>query len=276
MIIPHKKLTLIIATAILAVTAVAAYFYTREEEKEEPKDFPQIADEGILHVVTDYNTVGFFVKQDTIAGFNHDLLQAFGKSINLKLDIHVENNLEKSIRELNDGRFDLLARTIPANSSLIDEVSFTQPIIRNKLVLVQYKHEKGDEEQPVRSLLDLAHDTIYVAKGSPAILRLKNLSYEIGDTIYVREDSLYESSQLIMKVAAREIKFAVCDAAIAANMARSIPEVDIKTDIGFTHLESWAVSKRSPILLDSLNAWLERFRQTKEFDKIYRTYYRVK
>jgi len=269
----HKKLTLGIAIIILAITATIAYFYTYGDSVHIPKDLPEIEHKGVLRIVTDYNSVGYFVVGDTIEGFNHDLLHSIIKYTDLKLEISVENDLQKSISELNEGKYDVLARNIPANYSLIDDVSFTLPIIRNKLVLVQHKPDKKDDHKPVRSLLDLAKATVYVPKASPAKLRLQNLSREIGDTIFVKEDSLYEASQLIMKVASREIEYAVCDAGIAANMAKSIPEIDVKTDIGFTHLESWAVRKNSPVLLDSLNIWIGRFQETKEFDRIYKKYY---
>jgi membrane-bound lytic murein transglycosylase F len=38
-------------------------------------------------------------------------------------------------------------------------------------------------------------------------------------------------------------------------------EIDVETDISFTQLESWAVRKESPILLDSLDSWLSRYRR---------------
>ena len=48
---------------------------------------------------------------------------------------------------------------------------------------------------------------------------------------------------------------------------------DINTAISFTQFYSWAVSKQSPALLDSLNTWLDKFQKEKEYQKIYRKYY---
>jgi ABC-type amino acid transport substrate-binding protein len=105
-------------------------------------------------------------------------------------------------------------------------------------------------------------------------LRIRNLSHEIGDTIFVKEDPTYGQEQLAMMVAAKEIDYAVCDEIVAARVARSIPEIDYSTLIGFTHLEAWAVSEKSPILLDSLNVWIKEVKKTKEYTKIYQKYYK--
>ncbi|NDW19087.1 glutamine ABC transporter substrate-binding protein [Dysgonomonas sp. 216] len=269
----YKKITLISAFVIMIIVAVVAYLQTDRTKQTAHKDYHQIMESRKLRVITDYNSVGYFVMDDTVAGFNHDLLQLFAANANLELDVKLENDLQKSIDALNRGEVDILARNIPANFSLKNDVAFTQPIIRNKLVLVQHISENKDEK-PIRSLLDLAKKTVYVSKASPAKLRLENLSNEIGDTIFVKEDSLYESTQLIMKVASAEIEYVVCDAAIAEKVAKIIPNIDIKTDVGFTHLEAWAVSKSSPVLLDSLNIWIGRLQQSPVFDRIYRKYYK--
>ena len=112
-------------------------------------------------------------------------------------------------------------------------------------------------------------------KGSPSILRIRNLGNEIGDTIYIKEIDKYGSEQLISLVAHGDIDYAVCDESIARAVADSLPQIDINTDISFTQFYSWGVSKQSPVLLDSLNSWLQTFRNSDEFKSIYRKYYRT-
>ena len=92
-------------------------------------------------------------------------------------------------------------------------------------------------------------------------------------TIYIKEIDKYGPEQLIALVAHGDIDYAVCDESIARAVAKDLPQIDIKTDISFTQFYSWAVSKQSPALLDSLNAWLQTFRTSKEFKEIYRKYY---
>lgn len=131
----------------------------------------------------------------------------------------------------------------------------------------------GTALRPLRNQLDLARKTVYVPKGSPALIRLRNLEHEIGDTIYIVEDDLYSSEQLAIMVAKGDIDFAVCDQQIALVSAAQLPEIDVETDISFTQLQAWAVRKDAPALRDSLNVWLERLRRNGTFDKIYQKYY---
>lgn len=244
------------------------------QKKSSPKDFSQIEKSGILHIVTDYNSVGYFVSGDTIAGFNYDLIQLLKSHIPLKIEILLESNLDKSIEGIRNGKYDILARNIPVTSELREALRFTEPVAQNRQVLIQRKKEYNDGIEPLRSHLNLAEKTLYVPANSPAILRIRNLSHEIGDTIYVKEDELYGAEQLAMLVASKDIDYAVCDEKVAAKVAASLPEIDYKTLIGFTHFEAWAVSEKSPVLLDSLNIWIKEIKQTKEYDLIYKKYYR--
>lgn len=244
--------------------------YNNNKEKV-IRDYTEIKQNGILNIVTNYNFPNYYVSDDSISGFTHDILEALMSNINFKINITVENDLEKCINGLEKGDYDIIARNIPVNNSLKDKIVFTEPIIQNKLVLVQRIDEN---HKLIRNHLNLAGKTIYTPRLSPASLRLQNLSHEIGDTIYIKEDDLYDTSQLIMKVASGEIKYTVSDIKTAQNLKKLFPEIDIETDIGFTHFEAWAIRKDSPVLLDSINNWIIKFQATKEFMDVYNKYYR--
>jgi membrane-bound lytic murein transglycosylase MltF len=238
----------------------------------EVRDYPQIKKSGELNVVTDYNAIGYFVSGDTLAGFQYELLRRLEKDWQIKVNIFLENKLEENIEGLLSQRYDIIARNIPVNIDLRNKVAFTQPVLLNKQVLVQRKAEYNNGIEPIRQHLELAKKTIHVPANSPVILRLDNLSHEIGDTIFIIQDPSYETEQLIMKVAGGDIDFTVCDEKIATQMEKRLPEIDIKTDIGFTQFDSWAVRKDSPILLDSLNIWFSNFKKTKDFQLLIKKY----
>ena len=205
---------------IIAVATMIMLWRLKTMPKAEvfPRDYPEIKEEGILRLVTEYNQSGYYVAGDTIEGF--------------------------------------------------------QPIVLDKQVLIQRTEAANNGLKPIRNQLDLAGKTLYIPKDSPAQLRLQNLGHEIGDTIYVIEDELYSGEQLAIMVAKGDIDYAVCDQQTAVLSQKQLPEIDIKTDISFTQLQSWAVRKDSPILLDSLNCWLEQIRKNGTFDKIYKKYYK--
>lgn len=258
-----------------AVAALAATFVLPEKEtrKGHPRDYAAIAAEGILRAATEYNSISFYVDGDTLSGFHYELIEAFAREHGLKVTITPEMSFDERLEGLAEGKYDVIAYGILATSELKDSLLLTPPIALNRQVLVQRKPTAPDDSLYIESQLDLAGKTLNVVKGSPSILRIRNLGNEIGDTIYIKEIEKYGPEQLIALVAHGDIDYAVCNESIARTAADSLPQIDINTAISFTQFYSWGVSKQSPILSDSLNTWLERFKKGKEYKKIYRKYY---
>ena len=260
------------------VSALVATFVLPLQKKEKPegtpRDYSEIAAEGILHATTEYNSISFHVEDDTVSGFHYELIEAFARDHGLQAAITPEMSFHKRLEGLAQGEFDVIANSIPTTSELKDSLLLTIPIVLNKQVLVQrIPQDNADSALFIKSQLDLAGKTLHVVKGSPSILRIRNLGNEIADTIYIREIEKYGPEQLISLVAHGDIDYAVCDESIARAATDSLPQIDINTAISFTQFYSWGVSKHSPALLDSLNAWLESFKKGKEYKEIYRRHY---
>lgn len=260
------------------VIVLALLFSLRNCEKKEkpvghPRDYAAIAKEGVLKVATEYNSISFYVDGDTVSGFHYELIEAFARDKGLKAEINPLMSFEERLKGLSEGQYDVIAYGILATSELKDSLLLTSPIVLNKQVLVQRKEKGENDSLYIRSQLDLARRTVHVVKGSPSILRIRNLGNEIGDTIYIEEIEKYGDEQLIALVAHGDIDYAVCDESIAEAAADSLPQIDINTAISFTQFYSWAVSKQSPALLDSLNTWLDKFQKEKVYRKIYQKYY---
>ena len=246
------------------VIVLAILFSVRQCGKKEkppghPRDYAAIAKEGILRIATEYNSISFYVDGDTVSGFHYELIEAFARDKGLKAEIIPLMSFEERLKGLAEGRFDVIAFGILATSELKDSLLLTTPIVLNKQVLVQRKATEESDSLYIHSQLDLAQRTLHVVKGSPSILRIQNLGNEIGDTIYIKEIEKYGPEQLISLVAHGDIDYAVCDESIARAVADSLPQIDINTAISFTQFYSWAVSKQSPVLLDSLCFAVLRF-----------------
>lgn len=265
----------IVTVCCVTIVLIFAFLINEFEPRHFVKDLDSIEADSVLHIVTSYDPIGLYVSSDSISGFNNDLINALQKYAHLKFDISLENDIQKSLDGLENGKYDLIARNIPITSNLTDSFSFTEPIVQNKLVLIQRKAEFNDSIPPIRSHLQLAKKSIYVPKNSASITRIRNLANEIGDSITILEDSLYDVPQLAMMVAKGDIDFTISDAQTAKKMASQMPELDIRTDIGFTHFEGWIVRSSSHVLLDSLNTWLSRIKTTQEYLKIYNKYYTI-
>ena len=269
-----RKLTIFYSVLLIAVIGLMGMLWKDSHpEKIEARDYPQIKAGGILRIITEYNSTGYYISGDTIQGFQYELSQAIATLSGLEVETSLDMSLSNSFDKLQADQCDIIARNIPITSKNKEEYLFIDPLVLNKQVLVQRTKKANNGVAPLRNQLNLAGKTLHIPADSPSKLRLNNLIKEIGDTIYIKEDSIYSSEQLVIMVAKGDIDFAVCDKNIAAKAASFHPEVDIKTDISFTQLQAWAVRKTSPILLDSLNSWFNQMREKDTFNEIYKRYY---
>ncbi len=268
-----RKLLLVYAVLLTLVLALMVRIRNAAPAKLPIRDYMEIKEEGILRLTTEYNQDGYYISGDTVAGFHYELSQAIAGLSGLEVRIQLEMNLARSFDALDRNETDVIARHLPVTTENKELYLFTDPVILNKQVLVQRSKKEEYDTEPIRNQLDLGGKTIHIAKNSPARLRLENLAEEIGDTIRIIEDEIYSTEQLLILVAKGEIEFAVCDQQTSRKYLNDLPELDIETDISFTQLQSWAVRKDSPVLLDSLNSWLSQIRDKGIYNNIYRRYY---
>ena len=215
---------------------------------EAPGERPSGGD--TLDIAIEYSPVTYYTYDDTLGGYNYDLLRMIADSVGCPMKFHPVVTLEKALSGLDDGRYDVLVAQFPMTARDTSRFAFTEPIYIDQQVLVQ---RRGS--QAIHSQLDLAGDTVWVVKGSPMIGRIASLSREIGDTIYVHVDELYGPEQLIMMVSAGEIRYAVVNRSIARAMAARLPNIDRSVAISLSQFQSWIVAKNRQGLCDSLNRW---------------------
>ncbi|KAA6348699.1 putative histidine-binding protein [termite gut metagenome] len=267
--------------SIIAVT-IALIWSLHHKEGEDKKqqikaiihlrDYDAIVAEGIVRATVEYNSTGFYVDKDSFSGFHYELLKIFAQDKGLKLEIIPEMSFDKRMRILNTGKCDIIAHEIATISELKDSLLLTVPIMLSKSILVQRKPSERDSSSYIESLLNLGGKTIHLVKGSPSVMRIRNLENEIGDTIYIKEVEKYGQEQLMAMVAHSDIDYAVCDEHVARVLADSLPNLSIDTEISFTQFYSWGVNNQSFVLADSLNNWLIKVRKSSHYKQIYRKY----
>lgn len=250
--------------------------FSRKEEADviAVRDWEAIKEEGVLRAVTEYNGISYHVVEDSVTGFDLELLRAFAKDVGVKLEVYPEMSFDKRLDGVCRGMYDILATGTAVNVSLKDSLLFSTPLILGKQVLVQRKPSGKEDSTFVRNQLDLAEKTVWVVKNAPALLRLHHLMNEIADTIYIRQDSHYGPEQLMAMVAEGDIDYAVCDQNIAAKAIGQFTNLDMRTAIGFTQFYAWAVNRQAPQLLEQLNEWMARYRKTKAYEALVNRYFK--
>ena len=231
--------------------------------KKPTRDLIEIKMNNTLNVVSEYNLSDFQETGDNTAAFQYELCKYITQRSGLTIQHFYENDLKTAIRKLDNNVYDVIAQNITITIENRQFLAFTIPTGQTKQVLVQRKVNNIDSVLFISNQLELANQTIYVAKKSPAILRLKNLAEEIAEPIFIKEISGYTSEQLINMVAKKEIDYLATDLEIAMKNIELFPDLDFNTDISFTQQQAWALRKTSPELLDSMNVWITEFMPAK-------------
>lgn len=247
----------------------------REEVKVAEKEY----DNTRIVAVTDFNSTNYFIYRGHLMGFQYELLQEFADHTGKKLDVIVENDFDKRFRKIVKGEADLIASNLTITKERKKLVDFSIPYGETRQVLVQRKpsgwttmNDSEIENRMIRNQLDLKGKVIFVKEKSVYASRLKNLSNEVGDTIFIEEVDK-ETEELIRMVAEGKIDYTISDEAIANLNQAYFDNLDVTTPVSFPQNIAWAVRKGETELLDEVNTWLENFKKTKRYKIIYAKYF---
>lgn len=247
---------LLLAVAVILMVLLSRY------DRPVDVDVHQPSGGDTLDIAIEYSPITYYSHGDTLGGFDYDLLRIISQRTGRPIKFHPIVTLSKGLKGLNDSTYDVLVAQFPTTAAGRERYLFTDPIYIDKQVLVQ-RQATGVKRQ-----LQLAGDTVWVVKGSPMRERIEGLSREMGDTIHVMADAKHGAEQLMLRVAAGEIKFAVVNQSIARLMADRIPGLDFSVDISLSQFQSWVLRKDNRALCDSLNSWIEMVKADKATTKL--------
>lgn len=247
---------------------------------EKPINLDRILEDGILKVVTEYNSISYFIYRGQPMGFQFEMLQALASHMGLELQVNVSNDLDKNFRDLIGSEVDLIAMNLTITSERKQYVSFTTPLLQTRQVLVQRKpsqwnkmNAKQLETNVIRNQLNLAGKTVYVQAGSVYATRLMSLSDEIGGGIRIEEVQL-ESEQLIQRVALGEIDYTICDENVGLVNTTYFPQIDVSTAVSFPQNVAWAVHLDSDSLKARIDIWIDEYKATTSYALLHNKYFR--
>lgn len=224
-----------------------------------------------LDVAIEYSPLSLYTYNDTLGGLNYDIINSIAKEHNLSIKFHPVVTLNKSLDGLNSGQYDILIADIPRTEDIKENYLLTEAVYLDKQVLIQ-RIDSITGKAPINNQLNLANESVWIVAGSPIKKRISNLSEEIGDTIYVKEEPLYASEQLFLMVVTGDIDYAVINEQIAKSLHKDYPSIDINTNISFSQFQSWALSKKDSVLCDSLNSWIKAFKATENYRLLEKKY----
>ncbi|MEE0990424.1 MAG: transporter substrate-binding domain-containing protein [Paludibacteraceae bacterium] len=268
--------------AIIVMIVLSFVLFSQDYlEKHKPYDLEYIQDQNKLRVIVEPNAMSYkVIDVDSIAGLQVLMIDSFSKAMNIKnVEYITETNLAKAIELLLNHDVDILAWHIPIYNTKRDEINYSIPVFTSRQMLIQRKQNPKDSVEFIRNQLGLADKEVYLQAGTFYRQRIENLSKEIGDSIHIKEVANAKPIDLFNMLVNRDIDYTVCDEFVARVLIKENKEfskLDMNTAISFTQNYSWCVHPDCPLLLDSLNSWLAKYLESKEYNKIYRKYTGVK
>jgi membrane-bound lytic murein transglycosylase F len=236
------------------------------------RNLEEIISAGKLRVVSENSNVGFTIENDSISGFQYEILKIFADSLGVELEISVNNDLHESIAKLQRGKYDIIAKLVPITIEWIDVVSFSEPLFVSRQMLVQRVSE-DEEFQLITQQYELVGDSIFIPRNSPHKMRLTHLSDEIADAIHIVEMENQNAEQLIALAAEGKIRHTIAHEQLARKITRQYSNLDASLPVSFSQSYGWIVNKKSDELLEKLNEFLSDFIGSAEYWRLYRKYY---
>lgn len=265
-----RRWKLILGGGIIVISLTVIFSWIASSKIHDLED---VIDSGRLVVVTDSSSIGFAVNKDSVYGFQYEIIKAFADSLGVELEISEQNDVQRSIEDLKNGEYDIVANLIPMTSDLKKGVLFSKTILSSRQVLVQRLAADSLQPMPVRKQYELANDTIYIPYNSVYKMRIENLADEIADSIHILEVKNVSVETMVRMVSLGRIKNTICSAQLAEKLKRQYPNIDISLPIGFTQEHGWVLNMNSPELTAKLNDFLSDFVGSSAYWELYRRYY---
>lgn len=248
----------------------------------QPSKLESVRSDGILRVVTDYNSTSYFIYRGQPMGYQFELLQELADFLEVKLEVVANNNMQEKFEMLDNNEVDLIAVNLTITKDRKEFLAFTEPHSKTKQVLVQRKPDNWKRlskdalnSSLITEQLQLGEKTVYVQANSTYARRLKHLSEEIGDSIHIVE-STKGVEQLIQMVAEGEIDYTISDENVARVNLTYYDELDISLPVSFSQNLAWAVDKEANGLKQVIDNWLIEFKKTKKYAVLYQKYFKNK
>lgn len=267
-----KKGNILIYLILLAVAIMAMVYACNRSKSNQEQPKPVVVEQDTLRVGIQISPMGVSTASDTLSGFYYDMIRRIAADNGLAIKIDGFTQISNALEKLERNDYDLVISDIPVTKDLLENYSFTNPIYADREVLVQ-RRDSLTGQPPISSQSELRGATLHISARSPFMTRLRNLSHEIGDTIYVIQDEVYGPEQLMIMTSIGEIDNVVVNEHVAKAIAIDYPNLDTSLSLSFNQLQSWAVAKRDSVLLDSLNIYIDRFKDTPAFRELLDRYF---
>lgn len=262
-------------------------------------DWTAIRTRDTLRVVAPFNSTTYFIYRGLPLGYEYELMKKFAAEHGVALKWTVVQSRDSLFAMLAQGRADIVAARLIPMPEDSTRAAFTHALYRTDPVLVQRKGppgargaklpepadtmlkpgpaERGPNGLAVRARVvqhpaELAGKRVTLPSESPYGPTLLELEDEIsGDINVVEVDASTES--VIREIAKGNVAYTVTDGNVAQLQGAQFKNLLVSPVVGASKKVAWAVRRDSPMLLDTLNAWIDDEKTGPLFAQLYKKYF---
>ena len=274
-----SRIFIILRAVLLGLAVIAiAFFITRNlyHKEEAKKDaLRRIRERGYLIALTDQNTLNYFILRGEPMGYQLKLLESFAGYLGVPLRIIASNDISKLEYYLYYNAADLIALNLPISREGKKLVQFSDPFGETRLVLVQRKKSGSNSTVPdvIKSLKDFPRDTVYVRKNPFLNTEYHYFYKKTGKNAILKEETGISQEELIRRVSAGTIRFAIVQENVAMEYHRYYRDLDISV-LAFPFFSyGWGMGRASDSLRTEVNEWLAEFKASRDLKKTYLDYF---
>jgi membrane-bound lytic murein transglycosylase F len=245
-----------------------------EKKKEIGKSLYEIKLQKKLKIITNYNSIDYFLYKGKPLGFHYEMASLFAEYIDVELELVVSNNLGESFELLEKGEGHILATSLTYTNERNKDFDFSSPIGETSIVLVQKKSK--DSSYIIKELKDLKNKTIYIKSKTVYRKTLEDLNKNNKFDIRIISIDNFSTEDLIDMVSKGEIDYTVSDNNIAQINSHHYININTSIELREKQALSWGINKKQTELKSELNKWLKGFVGSFTYNVLYRKYYNSK
>ncbi|MCB0510955.1 MAG: transglycosylase SLT domain-containing protein [Chitinophagales bacterium] len=281
--IDYKKIGLSLLVIVVIIAFYAISFIKKDKQSDAVINFDltKIKERGILRVITEYNSISYFIYKDEVAGFDYEIMERFAESIGVRTEYIIAHNHQEMYNFLRQGKGDIIVTGLYKTNA--SGVAYSIPYRKSEQVLVQRKAgkyiRKSDSTtlyfQHINDIKSLEAKDVFLTLNSPYIEQLKHLADTLGFNVNINLVSDERSIEdLINAVSDAEIDFTVADKDLALTNNSFLGNLDLGIQFGKEKELHYATRKSSKELQIILNEWLSHFIKSSDYKQIANKYFK--
>lgn len=233
-------------------------------------DFDAIKKRKTLRVITRNNAASYFLWRGELMGFEYDLVKAFTKQHNLRLEIISAPSHEAQISMLLEGKGDIIASFLTITEQREKRgVAFSTPHHKSSEIIVSRADDKS-----IENVSDLQGRSIYVRKSSAYWETLQALQSSGLKFNLVAVPENMETEEIIARVASGEYDLTLADNHFLNIELTWRDDIQAALVLGEVRDNAWAMRDNNPKLIAAVNRFIKKQYRSTFYNITYKKYFK--